>query len=46
MTGILFSDGIQTLELKISAAHDGEDLPATAWGYSSGTIEMVRLTEG
>jgi len=45
MTGILFSDGQSELKLTITAADANPGESATAWGYSSGVMDFIRITD-
>ena len=42
LTGFIFSDGHSTLNLEISA-NNYEKETALLWGYSAGTLQLVRL---
>lgn len=45
LTGILFSDGIKTLTLKIKCENAEPGESATAWGYTDGTLDFIRITD-
>jgi len=45
MTGLLFSDGVSNLEIVVNTKNAEEGESASAWGFTEGSLDLIRITD-